>query len=150
MSYTMPINELSDTRRVRQMCIGNADPIFISDDDGNAQMVLLDAAVFQELYGKLQVYKKLAEAEEDVSTGRVCDAYDVLNDVMPVGLEAIDKMSVREKFETMNHILSSLSQSDDFIPAWHDAELAKTSDSVARGQERPIPRTLAKEILRSI
>ena len=81
MSYTMPINELSDTRRVRQMCIGNADPIFISDDDGNAQMVLLDAAVFQELYGKIQVYKKLAEAEEDVSTGRVCDAYDVLNDV---------------------------------------------------------------------
>ena len=81
MSYTMPINELSDTRRVRQMCIGNADPIFISDDDGNAQMVLLDAAVFQELYGKLHAYKKLAEAEEDVSTGQVCDAYDVLNDV---------------------------------------------------------------------
>ena len=46
-----------------------------------AQIVLLDAAVFQELYGKLLVYKKLAEAEEDVVAGRVYDAYDVLNDV---------------------------------------------------------------------
>ena len=69
---------------------------------------------------------------------------------MPAVLEAIDKMSVREKFETANYIWSSLSQVADLIPTWHGDELSKTATRVAEGQEHPIPWAMAKELLRSI
>lgn len=69
---------------------------------------------------------------------------------MPAVLEVIDKMSVREKFETANYIWASLSQTVDQIPTWHEDELAKTATRVSDGQEHPIPWAMAKELLRSI
>lgn len=81
MSYTMTMTELGDTQRVCRMCVGNSDPIFVSDDDGKDQIVLLDAGVFRELYAKFQIYKKLEESEQDFAEGRQQNAYEMLTDV---------------------------------------------------------------------
>ena len=81
MSYTMTMTELGDTQRVRRMCVGNSDPIFVSGEDGKKQMVLLDASIFRELYAKYQIYRKLEESERDFAEGRHQDAYELLTDV---------------------------------------------------------------------
>lgn len=81
MSYTMTMKELGDTQRVRRMCIGNSDPIFVSGEDGEEQMVLLDAGIFRELYARHQIHRKIEESERDFAEGRHQDAYEMLTDV---------------------------------------------------------------------
>lgn len=81
MSFTLPIKELSDPQRVKRMCVGNSDPIFISDDDGCEQMVLLDAALFQKLYAKHHIYKMIEEGETAIAEGRVQNAFDAVEEV---------------------------------------------------------------------
>ena len=81
MSLTMTMTEFQDTQRVRRMCVGNSDPIFVSGDDGEAQMVVLDAGIFRELYAKHQIYKKIEESERDFAEGRHQNAYEMLTDV---------------------------------------------------------------------
>ena len=54
---------------------------------------------------------------------------------MPAVMEAIDRMSTSEKFETMDYLWQSLSaDGENFSPAWHQHELAKTEARVASGQ----------------
>ena len=68
---------------------------------------------------------------------------------MPEVLEAIDKMTTSEKFETMDYILSSISANGDVLTlSWHERELLKTEARVAAGTERPMPWEAAKAILR--
>ena len=81
MSYTMTMKELGDTQRVRRMCVGNSDPIFVSGENGEEQMVLLDAGIFRELYARHQIYRKIEESERDFAEGRHQDAYEMLTDV---------------------------------------------------------------------
>ena len=38
------------------MCVGNSDPIFVSGENGEEQMVLLDAGIFRELYARHQIH----------------------------------------------------------------------------------------------
>ena len=69
---------------------------------------------------------------------------------MPVVLEAIDKMTTSEKFDTMNYLWSSLSVvQSDMVPAWHRQELENTEARVASGIERPIAWGAAKEIIKN-
>ena len=81
MSYMMTMTELGDTQRVRRMCVGNSDPIFVSGEDGKEQMVLLDAGIFRELYARHQIHRKIEESERDFAEGRHQDAYEMLTDV---------------------------------------------------------------------
>lgn len=81
MSYTMTMKELGDTQRVRRMCVGNSDPIFVSGENGEEQMVLLDAGIFRELYARHQIHRKIEESERDFAEGRHQDAYEMLTDV---------------------------------------------------------------------
>ncbi len=81
MSYTMTINELENTARVRRLCVGNSDPVFISDEDGNEQMVLLDMNLYRTLYAKQKIYQMIAEAEQDIAEGRCCDAREAMAEI---------------------------------------------------------------------
>ncbi len=68
---------------------------------------------------------------------------------MPAVMDAIDRMTTSEKFDTMNYLWSSLAASgSDLAPAWHQHELEKTAARVASGIERPIPWNAAKEIIK--
>lgn len=67
---------------------------------------------------------------------------------MPMVKEAIDGMSIDEKFSTMDYLWKSLSaESDRLVPAWHERELRATEARVAAGMENPIPWAAAKMIL---
>ena len=67
---------------------------------------------------------------------------------MPAVMEAIDRMTTSEKFDTMNYLWSSLSASgDNLTPAWHERELARTAARVKAGNEHPISWRAAKEII---
>lgn len=68
---------------------------------------------------------------------------------MPRIKEAINQMSVEEKFSVMDYIWASLStETEKLIPAWHERELKATEARVTAGVERPIPWESAKAILR--
>ena len=67
---------------------------------------------------------------------------------MPMVKDAINQMTVEEKFSTLDYIWASLSaDSDKLIPAWHERELRATEERVAAGVEQPIPWAAAKLIL---
>lgn len=67
---------------------------------------------------------------------------------MPKVKEAINQMTVEEKFSTLDYIWASLSaDSDRLIPAWHERELKATEARVVAGVERPIPWVAAKMII---
>lgn len=70
---------------------------------------------------------------------------------MPMVREAIDGMSVEEKFSTMDYLWASLSEdSSRLIPAWHERELRATEKRVADGLENSIPWDAAKLILQGV
>ena len=70
---------------------------------------------------------------------------------MPMVKDAINQMTVEEKFSTLDYIWASLSaDSDRLIPAWHERELRATEERVAAGVERPIPWAAAKMILQGV
>ena len=70
---------------------------------------------------------------------------------MPMVKDAINQMTVEEKFSTLDYIWASLSaDSDRLIPAWHERELRATEERVAAGVERLIPWTAAKMILQGV
>ena len=67
---------------------------------------------------------------------------------MPMMKDAINKMTIEEKFSTMDYIWASLSaDSDRLIPAWHERELKAAEARVVAGVERPILWAAAKMIL---
>ena len=63
--------------RVRSMCMNASDPIFISRD-GKEEMVLLNIALYNHLFARAEVYRKLDEGERDVAEGRESDAFAML------------------------------------------------------------------------
>ena len=70
---------------------------------------------------------------------------------MPMLKDAINQMTVEEKFSTLDYIWASLSaDSDRLIPAWHERELRATEERVVAGVERPIPWPAAKVILQGV
>ena len=77
MPMVMPIKEFGNVERVRDMCMHTNDPIYISHD-GKEEMVLLNIGLYNDLFAKMEVYRKLDEGERDVSEGRESDAFAML------------------------------------------------------------------------
>ena len=77
MPMVMPIKEFGNVERVRDMCMRTNDPIYISRD-GKEEMVLLNIGLYNDLFAKMEVYRKLDEGERDVSEGRESDAFAML------------------------------------------------------------------------
>ena len=64
---------------------------------------------------------------------------------MPAVIEQIDKMSLKEKFATLDYVWSSITGCT--TPSWHEQELRETEKRVAAGLEHPVPWDTAKTIL---
>lgn len=77
MPMVMPIREFGNAEKVRSMCMNTSDPIFISRD-GKEEMVLLNIALYNHLFARAEVYRKLDEGERDVAEGRESDAFAML------------------------------------------------------------------------
>lgn len=77
MPRIIPIRDLKDTAAISQMCNESNEPIYITKN-GYGDMVIMSMKAYEEKMYLLDVYAKLAEAEEEVRTGQVTEARQAL------------------------------------------------------------------------
>ena len=77
MPHIIPIRDLKDTAAISQMCNESNEPIYITKN-GYGDMVIMSMKAYEEKMYLLDVYAKLAEAEEEVRTGQVAEARQAL------------------------------------------------------------------------
>ncbi len=77
MPHIIPIRDLKDTAAISQMCNESNEPIYITKN-GYGDMVIMSMKAYEEKMYLLDVYAKLAEAEEEVRTGQVTEARQAL------------------------------------------------------------------------
>lgn len=80
MPQIIPIRDLKNTGEISQLCQEAREPIFITKN-GYGDMVIMSMKVYEEKMAILDVYSKLAAAEEQVKAGRLIDAMDSLSDI---------------------------------------------------------------------
>lgn len=73
MPRIIPIRDLKDTAAVSRMCGESKEPIYITKN-GYGDMVIMSMEAYEEKLALIDVYAKLAEAEEQFSQGRTVDA----------------------------------------------------------------------------
>lgn len=73
MPHIIPIRDLKDTAKISQMCSESTEPIYITKN-GYGEMVIMSMKAYEEKMLILDVYSRLAEAEEDIQAGRLLDA----------------------------------------------------------------------------
>ena len=77
MPHIIPIRDLKDTAAISQMCNESNEPIYITKN-GYGDMVIMSMKACEEKMYLLDVYAKLADAEEEVRTGQVTEARQAL------------------------------------------------------------------------
>ena len=73
MPRIIPIRDLKDTAAISQMCSESKEPIYITKN-GYGDMVLMSMKAYEERMMMLDVYARLAAAEDEVQAGKVTDA----------------------------------------------------------------------------
>ena len=73
MPHIIPIRDLKDTAAISQMCNESNEPIYITKN-GYGDMVIMSMKAYEEKMYLLDVYAKLADAEEEARTGQVTEA----------------------------------------------------------------------------
>ena len=71
MPRIIPIRDLKNTAAISQMCSESSDPVY---KNGYGDMVIMSMKAYEEKMAMLDVYAKLAEAEEELSQGKTVDA----------------------------------------------------------------------------
>ena len=77
MPRIIPIRDLKDTAAISQMCNESNEPIYITQN-GYGDMVIMSMKAYEGKMYLLDVYAKLADAEEEVRTGQVTEARQAL------------------------------------------------------------------------
>ena len=80
MPRIIPIKDLKNTAVISQMCNESAEPIYVTKN-GYGDMVLMSMKAYDETMWMLDVYGKLAEAEDEVQNGQLLDARTTLKDL---------------------------------------------------------------------
>lgn len=73
MPRIIPIRDLKSTTAISQMCSESPDPVYITKN-GYGDMVITSMRSYEEKMAMLDVYAKLAEAEDEISQGKTVDA----------------------------------------------------------------------------
>ena len=73
MPLIIPIRDLKDTAAISKMCSESNEPIYITKN-GYGDMVIMSMQAYEEKLYLLDVYAKLAEAEDAVQLGKTVDA----------------------------------------------------------------------------
>lgn len=77
MPRIIPIRDLKNTAAISQMCSESTEPVYITKN-GYGDMVLMSMKAYEEKFMLLELYEKLARAEEDVKSGKTQDAVSAL------------------------------------------------------------------------
>ena len=80
MPRIIPIRDLKDTPAISRMCNESSDPIYITKN-GYGDMVIMSMKAYEEKMSLLDIYAKLAEAEENIKSGKTVDARSALKDL---------------------------------------------------------------------
>ena len=80
MPRIIPIRDLKDTAAISQMCSESDEPVYITKN-GYGDMVIMSMKAYEEKMYLLDVYAKLAEAEEEVREGKTSDARQKLKEL---------------------------------------------------------------------
>lgn len=68
MPQIRPIKDLRNTTEISELCHKNKEPIFITKN-GYGDLVVMSMEAYEESIGRLDLYKKLAEAEAQIKNG---------------------------------------------------------------------------------
>ena len=93
MPHIIPIRDLKDTAKVSELCHKTGEPIFITKN-GYGDMVLMSMKTYEEQLLMLDVFTKIAEAEEDIKealAGNICICGTYPRHAQAI-LEAVEKM----------------------------------------------------------
>ena len=80
MPHIIPIRDLKDTAAISQMCSMSNEPVFITKN-GYGDMVIMSMRTYEEMTLMLDVYAKLAEAENEVREGKTVDVRTALKEL---------------------------------------------------------------------
>lgn len=75
MPQIIPIRDLKNTSEISDLCHASGEPIFVTKN-GYGDMVVMSMETYEKRLQMLDVYHKLAAAEEQVKTGKVLSAED--------------------------------------------------------------------------
>ncbi len=73
MPQIIPIRDLKNTSEISDLCHAAGEPIFVTKN-GYGDMVVMSMEAYEERMRMLDVYAKLAAAEEEIKAGKVRDA----------------------------------------------------------------------------
>lgn len=73
MPQIIPIRDLKNTSEISELCHSVGEPVFVTKN-GYGDMVVMSMEVYEARMRMLDVYAKLAEAEEQVKAGQTRDA----------------------------------------------------------------------------
>lgn len=77
MPRIIPIRDLKDTAAISHMCSESTEPVYITKN-GYGEMVIMSMKAYEEKLAVLDVYSKLAEAEEEIREGKTVEAHTSL------------------------------------------------------------------------
>ena len=77
MPKIIPIRVLKNTTAISERCHAVGEPIFVTKN-GYGDMVVMSIEAYEERMRMLDVYAKLASAEQQVASGQVLSAEDSL------------------------------------------------------------------------
>ena len=77
MPKIIPICDLKNTTAISERCHAVGEPIFVTKN-GYGDMVVMSIEAYEERMRMLDVYAKLASAEQQVASGQVLSAEDSL------------------------------------------------------------------------
>ncbi len=80
MPRIIPIRDLKDTAAISQMCSEVNEPVYITKN-GYGDMVIMSMKTYEETMYLKDVYTKLAQAEDEVRSGKTVDARSALKDL---------------------------------------------------------------------
>ena len=80
MPRIIPIRDLKDTAAISQMCGESSEPIYITKN-GYGDMVIMSMKAYEEKLALLDVYSKIAEAEDELAQGKTVDARAAFKDL---------------------------------------------------------------------
>ncbi len=80
MPRIIPIRDLKDTAAISQMCNESNEPVYITKN-GYGDMVIMSMKAYEEKMYLMDVYAKLAEAEDQIREGKLVDARQALKEL---------------------------------------------------------------------
>ena len=80
MPRIIPIRDLKDTAAISQMCNESNEPVYITKN-GYGDMVIMSMKAYEEKMYLMDVYARLAEAEDEIRGGKLVDARQALKEL---------------------------------------------------------------------